>query len=157
MDIDFDDDDVVERITKRNKRKRKAPTPAAEETQEEVNKKIKVSKEFLEDYGPQLNYSYKLWTKNSKVLDRATIEDISTKNPMEWSVEDVSSFIKKIDSDGELASKFQEQAIDGSAFLSMNKNDLMDLMNIKLGVAVKICNRILHLRQEVVLKFINIM
>ena len=153
MDLDFDDENVVEKITKRNKRKQKTAAP---ETTEENNKRIKVSQAFLADYGPQLNYSFNLWKQNSKILERATIDDMLTGNPMKWSVKKVSSFIEKITGDETLALAFQEQEIDGAAFISMCKDDLVELMKIKIGVAIKIYNRILYLREEVMLKFMDI-
>lgn len=160
MDVDCDEDVVVKKVSKRNRRKRKAQSPAIEETPEarpeESNKRIKVSQSFLTDYGPQLNYSFNLWKKNSIVLNRATISDLSTGNPMEWSIEDVRRYVEQITSDSILASQFQEQEIDGAAFISMNNVDLVDLMKIKLGVAIKIYNRIMYLREEVMLNFIKI-
>lgn len=127
-----------------------------EEDLEEPKKKIKISKAFLEDYGPQLNYSYNLWKKNSKVLDRVSIENVSTVNPIEWSPKNVSTFVKSITGDEILASKFLEQEIDGAAFICITKDDLVELMGTKLGVAIKIYNRILHLREEVMLNFMKI-
>lgn len=150
VDVEFDDD-VVEKISKKNRRKRKI----VEELSEETNKKTKVLESFLTDYGPQLNYSYKLWKKNSKVLSRAAVDDTLTGNPMEWSVETVSSFVEKLVGDTALASAFQEQEIDGAAFICMSQDDLVDLIKTKIGVAIKIYNRVLHLREEVMLNFMK--
>lgn len=148
---------MIELESKRSKRKRAVPTLTVdEEDLEEPKKKIKISKAFLEDYGPQLNYSYNLWKKNSKVLDRVSIENVSTVNPIEWSPKNVSTFVKSITGDEILASKFLEQEIDGAAFICITKDDLVELMGTKLGVAIKIYNRILHLREEVMLNFMKI-
>jgi hypothetical protein len=58
--------------------------------------------------------------------------------------------------DEETAAKFYAQKIDGEALLGLCQNDLVSLMDIKMGPAIKIYNRIMHLRQEVVEKFIEI-
>lgn len=119
------------------------------------NAKIKVIEHLLHDYGPQLNYSFDLWTQHSKVLDKAIVlEDNLTENPLHWSVDDVCIFIAKF-CDEETAAKFFAQKIDGEALLSCQQKDLIDLMSIKLGPAIKIYNRILHLRQEVMTKFLE--
>lgn len=147
-------------------RKRKLPQPIVEEEQcesvekkyarpadEHQNAKIKVVKHFLEDYGPQINYAYNLWTTNSKVLDKAIItDDDLTENPMKWTIEDVCTFFVKF-CDEETTAKFYAQKVDGEALLSLCQKDLINLMNIKVGPAIKIYNRILHLRQEVMTKF----
>lgn len=134
---------------KKRGRKRKAAA-------DEENKASKVARTFVGDYGPQIGYSLELWKKNSKVLDRAPVADTSTGNPMEWSVAEVSSFVQKITSDAKTIEKFQGQEIDGSTFVCLCQEDLLHLMKIKMGIAIKIYNRILHLREEILLKFIKI-
>lgn len=151
------DDEItpsVKNISKKRPIKRKAQlVEVNDDTDEESNIKIKVVKHFLEDYGPQLNYAYKLWTKNSKILDKSTIiDDDLSENPLKWHVDDVCTFIVKF-CDEETTAKFYAQKIDGEALLSLCQNDLVTLMNIKVGPAIKIYNRILHLRQEVMTKF----
>lgn len=125
-------------------------------TADEEQKAFKVATTFASDYGPQIGYSLELWKKNSKVLDRAPVADMSTGNPMEWSVAEVSSFIQKITNDAKTVEKFQAQEIDGATFVCLCQEDLLHLMNIKMGIAIKIYNRILHLREEILLKFIKI-
>jgi lethal(3)malignant brain tumor-like protein len=114
---------------------------------------MKVSKAFIEDYGPQLNYSFNLWKRNSKVLARATIDDAITENPSKWSIENVHDFVTSITDDPVIAEKFQEQEIDGSGFVCLCQDDLVRLMGIKMGPAIKIYNRIMHLREQIQLKF----
>lgn len=146
---------TLEKTSKRTAIKRKAQDQNDEETSAEKSTGMKVAKVFLEDYGPQLNYAYAMWKKNSKVLDRATIGGQSTANPSEWSCENVCSFILKIVDDEMVATKFKENEIDGAAFICLHQDDLINLMNIKIGTAIKIYNRILHLRQETALTFIK--
>lgn len=162
MDIEFTPVDVV--IKKKVGRKRKQPAPAVEEEVEKEKpveeaapaKKVSVLNHFLEDYGPQLNYSYELWTKNSKVLSGAELQGEFTENPLKWSVSKVGSFIKKITTDAKVVEKFTENEIDGQALTCLCQEDLTNLLELKMGVAIKIYNRILHLRQEVMLKFFKI-
>jgi hypothetical protein len=149
------------RVTKKRAKKRKIVQSIVPEEKEEIvdedegerNVKIRVIQHFLEEYGPQMNYAYNLWTKNSKILDRAMItdEDLS-ENPIKWNVDDVCTFLVKF-CDEETAAKFYAQKIDGEALLGLCQKDLVTLMDIKIGPAIKIYNRILWLRQEVMTKF----
>lgn len=123
---------------------------------EDQAKRYKVSKSFVEDYGPQQKYSFDLWKKNSSVLERATVDGDYTENPMKWSTFHVCGFVAKITDDNGVIAKFQEQQIDGAALVSLCQDDLTSMMDIKLGTAIKIYNRILHLREEVVLKFMKL-
>lgn len=153
-DISYDvtpDDESSSEVKKPKQRGRKRKS--APEAPEDTSKRIKVSKAFIEDYGPQLNYSFNLWKRNSKVLARATIDDAITDNPSQWSVENVHDYVNSITDDLDIAGKFQEQEIDGEAFICLCQNDLTQLMGIRMGPAIKIYNRILHLREEVQLKF----
>lgn len=149
-DVTADEESSTEvKVTKQRGRKRKSAPEAPEDT----NKRLKTSKTFIEDYGPQLNYSFNLWKRNSKVLARATIDDAITDNPSQWSIENVHDYVNSITDDLDIAGKFQEQEIDGAAFLCLCQEDLTLLMGIKMGPAIKIYNRIMHLREEVQLKF----
>lgn len=163
MEVEIPPVEVV--VKKKVGRKRKQPPPPADEEVEEVKpeveeeppaKKSSVLTDFLEDYGPQLKYSYELWTKNSKVLDRVELQGEFTENPLHWSVTKVGKFIKKLTNDAKIAEKFTEQDIDGEALACLCQDDLTNLLGLKMGVAIKIYNRILHLRQEVMLKFFKI-
>lgn len=140
--------------------KRKSET-SIEEQLDAKQVKVTIGQDFLDDYGPQTRRlwttnAFKLWNKNSKVLDRAAIDGDFTGNPMEWNVENVCSFIRRLVEDSRVVDKFREHEIDGAAFVTMGQNDLINLMDVKLGAAVKIYNRIMHLRQEVLQKFIKI-
>lgn len=171
IETDMNSSSEVKQAPKKRGRKRKIPQIPLEQTlltkslsqhmnpSVEQNVRIKASKTFLTDYGPQLNYSYALWKKHSKVLDEATVHDEQMKNPMQWTVAEVSSFIKKIpncDEGGVVSKVFVDQEIDGEAFLSLSQDDLIMLLNIKIGIAIKIYNRILHLRETMALKFFEI-
>lgn len=155
-------DDVTSETSKTLKkrgRKRKAPVVEAEDQESEPEKAqtvTKVTKTFIEDYGPNLNYSYQTWKKNSKILDRASICGDFAGNPLEWSIQTVGSFVNKITGDPVTVAKFEEQEIDGVAFVALCQDDLVNLFDIKIGSAIKINNRILYLREEITQKFMKI-
>jgi lethal(3)malignant brain tumor-like protein len=170
MNVEEDEPSVPSepvKVLKKRGRKRKVvppPPPPPPENEEEVKeetdesrcKKIKVTQKFLENYGPQLDYSFKLWTENSKVLNEATVHDMDlSKNPLRWTVDEVCMFLVKF-CDEKLTAKFYAEKIDGEALLSLSQKDLITLMEIKVGPAIKIYNRILYLRQEVMTKFTRI-
>ncbi|XP_029403515.1 scm-like with four MBT domains protein 2 isoform X2 [Mus pahari] len=62
-------------------------------------------------------------------------------NPLEWSVKDVVRFIKLTDC-APLARIFQEQDIDGQAFLLLTLPTVQECMELKLGPAIKLCHQI---------------
>lgn len=159
MDVQEAESSEVEKGLKKRGRKRKPVTVKVEETENEPETQPqtpKVAKAFIEDYGPTLNYTYQLWKKNSKILDRASIGGEITGNPIEWNIQAVCAFVERITGDPQTASKFEEQAIDGHAFVLLSQDDIVSLLNIKMGSAVKIYNRILHMREEIVQKFIKL-
>jgi len=164
--VQINEDDTTSsenvKVTKKRAKKRKIVQPIVDPDEKEENidvdegetkAKIRVIRHFLEEYGPQMNYAFNLWTKNSKILDKAMItdEDLS-ENPIKWNVDDVCTFLVKF-CDEETAAKFYSHNIDGEALLGLCQKDLVTLMDIKIGPAIKIYNRILWLRQEVMTKF----
>jgi hypothetical protein len=158
IDVQDDETSEVNKAFKKRGRKRKTPVVDTEEQESEPEKSLtttKIAKALVEDYGPNLNYKYQLWKKNSKVLDRASIGGEFAGNPIEWDIETVASFVRKI-ADEVTVAKFQEQEIDGIAFVALCQDDLVNLLDIKIGSAIKIYNRILYLREEIVQKFIKI-
>lgn len=149
----YEEPPVDQQVVQKRARKRKSQPDTDDSA---TDGKIRVVENFLESYGPQMNYTFRLWQENSKVLDRATVGDDSlTENPLKWSVDDVCSYLIKF-CDEETSAKFYAQQVDGEALLSLHQNDLRDLMKIKMGPAIKINNRIMHLRSEVVAKFLDI-
>lgn len=141
---------------KRGRKRKIQPVNATEELEDSPSDaKMKVVEKFLHNYGPQLNYSFNLWTKNSKILDKASVVDELSENPLNWTVDEVCTYLVKYCNEATTA-KFYAQKIDGEALLSLCQKDLVELMDIKVGPAIKIYNRILHLRQQVVTKFLEI-
>ncbi|CRL03312.1 CLUMA_CG016368, isoform A [Clunio marinus] len=142
--------------TKSRGRKHKIVKTESSNLIEMPEKKLKLFKDFLEDYGPQFQYSYNLWKENSKVLKRAELCGSLTQNPNEWSVYDVGTFLTKFIDDIDIVAQFKEQEIDGRALMCLCQDDLTNLMTIKAGPSIKIYNRIMELREEVFMKFINV-
>ncbi|KAL0962835.1 hypothetical protein UPYG_G00346130 [Umbra pygmaea] len=63
------------------------------------------------------------------------------RNPLEWSVQDVVTFITSTDC-AALANIFQEQDIDGQALLLLTLPTVQECMDLKLGPAIKLCHQI---------------
>uniref|UniRef100_A0A4W5LY10 Scm like with four mbt domains 2 n=1 Tax=Hucho hucho TaxID=62062 RepID=A0A4W5LY10_9TELE len=63
------------------------------------------------------------------------------RNPLEWSVDDVVTFITSTDC-AALAKIFQEQDIDGQALLLLTLPTVQECMELKLGPAIKLCHQI---------------
>lgn len=71
------------------------------------------------------------------------------KNPLKWSVQDVYEFVRNLQGCTEYADEFRSQEIDGQALMLLKEDHLMSAMNMKLGPALKICNKINALREDV--------
>lgn len=136
--------------TKKHKPNPEPETPTERET--ELEKRFKVSKRFLSEYGPRLIQSHELWTKNSKIL-RNSKNDVLDRNPLCWSVEEVVEYISYIPSCQDSCKAFRENVIDGSSFLCLTRDDIENVMKIKSGPSIKILSEINHLREEVNLRF----
>lgn len=60
----------------------------------------------------------------------------------EWSVAEVCDFIRALPGCADYAEDFENQEIDGQALLLLKPNNLVSVMNIKLGPALKIIDRV---------------
>ncbi|XP_061660773.1 polyhomeotic-like protein 3 isoform X4 [Syngnathoides biaculeatus] len=72
----------------------------------------------------------------------------SKAEPSQWTVDDVTAFIRSLPGCGEVSSAFRLQEIDGQALLLLTEEHLMSSMNIKLGPALKICAHINALKNS---------
>ncbi|XP_024916749.1 lethal(3)malignant brain tumor-like protein 4 isoform X2 [Cynoglossus semilaevis] len=63
-----------------------------------------------------------------------------------WSVQQVSDFIESLPGCENQAKQFQDEQIDGRAFLLLTLRDIIKIMSIKLGPALKIYNSILMMK-----------
>lgn len=111
--------------------------------------RISTALEYLDDFGPQ--YYKTEWNKQYRLLQQSKDAD---ENPLNWSIEKVVENIIKICDNEEIASRFKEQEINGSALLDLSKEDLNILMNIKMGPSIKIFHFIEKLRNKVCQEFV---
>lgn len=75
--------------------------------------------------------------------------------PINWSPSQVSSYIKSIPACEKLGQIFEIQEVDGTAMLSLTKEDLIHQLKIKFGPAIKIYNCILKLRENILIEIVN--
>lgn len=136
-------------------------TPSEEKQptdQDELVKRIAASESILKDYGPTLSATYHLWRENSRNLFRnvADGEDsIKTSNPLLWTVHDVARRVAELPGCSQLASRFEENEIDGSALLMLSQEDLIETaLRLRTGQAIKVFNYIALLREEVTVRWL---
>jgi len=109
---------------------------------EEIYESVYLAKTFdFSDLSKTICFKY-----DSKLLPDLRI---SKKHPIDsWNIQTVVDFIKSIPGCDALASLFEFQEIDGQALLLMQQSDLIRIMKIKLGPALKIFNYILKLKNS---------
>ncbi|XP_028666466.2 lethal(3)malignant brain tumor-like protein 1 [Erpetoichthys calabaricus] len=81
------------------------------------------------------------WEQHCKLLPG--VAGIRASKVATWSVEEVSSFVQNLTGCEEQARLFKDEMIDGEAFLLLTQTDIVKIMSIKLGPALKIYNAIL--------------
>ncbi|KAK3522678.1 hypothetical protein QTP86_029156 [Hemibagrus guttatus] len=81
------------------------------------------------------------WDQHSKLLP--SVVGITASKVSTWSVEQVTEFIQGLQGCKEQVHTFREEQIDGEAFLLLTQTDLVKILSIKLGPALKIFNSIL--------------
>uniref|UniRef100_M3XK70 L3MBTL histone methyl-lysine binding protein 3 n=2 Tax=Latimeria chalumnae TaxID=7897 RepID=M3XK70_LATCH len=81
------------------------------------------------------------WEQQSKLLPN--VAGITASRVSKWSVDEVSEFIQTLPGCEEQAKAFRDEQIDGEAFLLLTQVDIVKIMSIKLGPALKIYNSIL--------------
>lgn len=69
--------------------------------------------------------------------------DVSDELPLaKWTVQDVCDYIKNLPGGIDVVDEFLTQEIDGQALLLLNESHLVNLLNVKLGPALKIIQQI---------------
>ncbi|XP_054855908.1 lethal(3)malignant brain tumor-like protein 4 [Eublepharis macularius] len=81
------------------------------------------------------------WEQHCKLLPE--VSGLTAKNVAKWSVEEVAGFIQRLPGCKDQAALFRQEQIDGEAFLLLNQSDIVKILSIKLGPALKIYNAIL--------------
>lgn len=108
----------------------------------EIKESVYISKTSdTSDVFKTLSYKY----------DSQLVADIACKEDNEvnsWNIQAVSNFIKSIPGCSSFASLFELEEIDGQAMLLLQQSDLIRIMKIKLGPALKIFNHILKLKHS---------
>lgn len=94
---------------------------------------------------PQLEQPY-CWEQHTKFLPG--INMVTRETVSKWSVDEVANYISTLSGCEEHARLFKEEQIDGEAFLLLNQIDIVKILNIKLGPALKIHNSILSFKKS---------
>ncbi|XP_055508668.1 LOW QUALITY PROTEIN: lethal(3)malignant brain tumor-like protein 1 [Leucoraja erinacea] len=81
------------------------------------------------------------WEQHCKLLPG--VAGISANKVAKWTIEEVGNFVQKLTGCEQQAKHFKEESIDGEAFLLLTQVDIVKIMCIKLGPALKIYNSIL--------------
>ncbi|XP_051543435.1 lethal(3)malignant brain tumor-like protein 4 isoform X2 [Myxocyprinus asiaticus] len=84
------------------------------------------------------------WEQHCKLLPG--VAGVQASRVAHWSVEEVADFIHSLPGCEEQAKQFREEQIDGKAFLLLTQRDIVKIMSVKLGPALKIYNSILMFR-----------
>jgi len=69
-------------------------------------------------------------------------------NIARWSVNEVCDFIKKLPGCSDYVEDFMVQEIDGQALMLLQADHLMSAMSIRLGPALKICEQVKQLKDD---------
>ncbi|XP_076827536.1 lethal(3)malignant brain tumor-like protein 4 isoform X3 [Brachyhypopomus gauderio] len=81
------------------------------------------------------------WEQHCKLLPG--VAGVQASRVAYWTVEEVADFIHSLPGCEEQAKQFREEQIDGKAFLLLTQRDIVKIMSVKLGPALKIYNSIL--------------
>uniref|UniRef100_A0A1A7X4D7 L(3)mbt-like 1b n=3 Tax=Iconisemion striatum TaxID=60296 RepID=A0A1A7X4D7_9TELE len=84
------------------------------------------------------------WDKHCQLLPE--VLGLTAKRVATWSAEEVAGFVKGLPGCKEHAATFKTEQIDGEAFLLLTQADIVKILSIKLGPALKIYNSILMLK-----------
>ncbi|XP_036906216.1 lethal(3)malignant brain tumor-like protein 4 isoform X1 [Sturnira hondurensis] len=76
------------------------------------------------------------------------VADIQADEVARWTVDEVAEFVQSLLGCEEHANCFKKEQIDGKAFLLLTQTDIVKVMKIKLGPALKIYNSILMFRNS---------
>jgi len=104
---------------------------------------------ILEDYSlANTNLTTPLcWSKHSTLL-KDLVADETCVAVAQWSPEQVNAFVAKFGTASAQLEQFKEQEIDGEALLYLSQNDLVDILGVKLGPAIKIRNALLLIKEK---------
>uniref|UniRef100_A0A8C5F5F2 L3MBTL histone methyl-lysine binding protein 1 n=1 Tax=Gadus morhua TaxID=8049 RepID=A0A8C5F5F2_GADMO len=81
------------------------------------------------------------WEQHCKLLPG--VQGIHASQVAAWSIDEVFGFVLNLTGCEDQARLFKDEMIDGEAFLLLTQTDIVKIMSIKLGPALKISNAIL--------------
>nr|XP_045012877.1 lethal(3)malignant brain tumor-like protein 1 isoform X2 [Jaculus jaculus] len=84
------------------------------------------------------------WEQHCKLLPG--VAGISASTVSKWTIEEVFGFVQTLTGCEDQARLFRDEMIDGEAFLLLTQADIVKIMSVKLGPALKIYNAILMFR-----------
>ncbi|XP_064211247.1 lethal(3)malignant brain tumor-like protein 4 isoform X2 [Tribolium castaneum] len=130
---------------KRKYRKRIKRPIEEEEEEEQPDSKIRKIESLMDEANVEPAVK-ETWDKHSRFLQEY-VEDVG--DPLRWSVNVVSEFVSTLPGLEHSSDHFRNSEIDGDAFLSLNQRDLIDILHVKVGPAIKLYNVIVLLRRKV--------
>ncbi|KAM4797300.1 lethal(3)malignant brain tumor-like protein 4 isoform 2-T2 [Rhinophrynus dorsalis] len=81
------------------------------------------------------------WEQQCHLLPE--VSTYTAQSVSKWNAEEVAQFVQQLPGCTEQASIFRDEQIDGEAFLLLTQSDLVKILGLKLGPALKIYNSIL--------------
>ncbi|XP_059589203.1 lethal(3)malignant brain tumor-like protein 1 isoform X1 [Alligator mississippiensis] len=81
------------------------------------------------------------WEQHCKLLPG--VAGITAATVAKWTIDEVFSFVQTLTGCEDQAKLFKDEMIDGEAFLLLTQADIVKIMSVKLGPALKIYNSIL--------------
>ncbi|XP_032760799.1 lethal(3)malignant brain tumor-like protein 1 [Rattus rattus] len=86
------------------------------------------------------------WEQHCKLLPG--VAGISASAVSKWTIEEVFGFVQTLTGSEDQARLFKDEMIDGEAFLLLTQADIVKIMSVKLGPALKIYNAILMFKNN---------
>uniref|UniRef100_A0A8C6RVD8 Lethal(3)malignant brain tumor-like protein 1 n=1 Tax=Nannospalax galili TaxID=1026970 RepID=A0A8C6RVD8_NANGA len=86
------------------------------------------------------------WEQHCKLLPG--VAGISASTVSKWTIEEVFGFVQTLTGCEDQARLFKDEMIDGEAFLLLTQADIVKIMSVKLGPALKIYNAILMFKNS---------
>lgn len=84
------------------------------------------------------------WTKGKLKL---------SPNPLEWSVEDVYTYLKNTDDCKLIAEKMKQEEVDGEAFIMLDLQTIRDFLHMKKEFALQLCKHITRIKWYYIVNF----
>lgn len=130
---------------KRKYKKRKTPSPDIKEEFPVMNGSMDLSSSGYTKH-PAEERS-KMWAKHSDYLKQYVAVE---SDPREWTEKEVIEFVTALPyCSCDAAEYFIKHRIDGESLLMLSQEDLVNILKVKVGPAVKLYNCIVLLREKI--------